>query len=745
MLWSDEGVRGRRALALLFSVVVLATPLPLRAAPAPQSVQLLAQSGDAWIGFLPEPPTLLLANAHVEQRLPLDSLPGQGLASLEVEAPTLPGAPHPAGGGAPPLGVLYEDASGARHSGDSLRYAGLDTEREPGGALRATLRFFDPDTNLGVWRSYRLWPDAGAIERVTTLENAGRSPLRILRADSLATGVSAAGAGSWDALTATADSGSARQTLSPGRAVRIDSRAGGGLMETAIPSFVLHSPAAGGGVFGGLLWSANYEIRLAAGAEGTVSITGGEQLAGWLLSPGQRFEAPAAFAVAFRGDADAGSRALHRYLEASRSRAPVPEGAAAGPGLTLPVTWNSWFAYGRDLDERRLLAEARLAADAGVEVFYVDHGWQRLTGDWRARPDRFTDGSLATLSDQVHRLGMRFGAWIAFGVVDPHAPVALQHPEWLAAPPSPGAPYPVDGARLLCLAAAKDWVIGELDRAVREYQLDWLKFDQAMIGSCAGEGAPPDAVAASLRENTLAFYDVLRTVRRLHPTLVLENCFDGGGYLDNALYGLTDVAWLTDAAGHPAAAPLELQQALAGATRAMPAQYLMLWLAHQPPAGAADPGAAATAARQLDYQALSSMGGAWGLSIRLADLDLAQRAQVASLVERYKRLRPLIAGGALHHVTDPTADSPLVLAYVAPDASRAAALAVRNGDATALPADLRLTLPDVAPDALYALEWDGPAGRTSLPPLPGSTLAGPGLTLPVGGQQGGILYATRIA
>ncbi len=756
---------------------------------------LLAQSDDAWIGRLedaaapgdlpapatgappaPGGPELVLANRWLEQRLVLgdggtlalqafQALDGAGQPSRRGEPAPAPAAtasvpnvpegtsearcpggqvpecraatasvpdmPEGTSEGAGELHLEYIDAWGQAHDESALHYLGYAVAREPGGALRLDVRLEDAATGLLATRTYRLWPNAPAIERTTVLENNGLFPLQLRRLDALTLQLAPARPElGWLAMTASPDLGFTTQPLSVDAPLQIQVPAGSGVPEDTIPAFVVAQPGSGG-VFGGLAWSSNYQIRLRRLPDAGALVQAGEVVSGQWLLPGEQYAAPPAFAGVFQGELDDASRALQAYLQArygSRPAAPFP---------SPPVTWNSWFAYDRNVDEQQLMAEAEAAAALGVEVFYVDHGWERAIGDWRARPDRFTDGSLLRLSQRVHALGMRFGAWIAFGVADPDSPVAQLHPEWLATSLDPSAPKPIDGARVLCLAPAHDWALAELDRAVREYQLDWLKLDQAMIGSCAPAGASAATVAESIRKNTLAFYDIIRTLRERFPALVIENCYDGGGYLDFALYGLTDYAWLTDAAGNPGFAPSMLQAAFSGASRAMPASYLTMWLAHP---DLRTPGA-------LEYRALSTMGGAWGLSLRLTELSATQQAEIAALVRRYKQLRPYIARGRLYHLSEPSDSGWFAVAYVLPGGEDAAVLVIRNDDEAAAPQLRRLSLPGLDPAATYDVTWDGGSGKAAslTRPLQGEALVSPdgGLPVTLGGQEGAIVYLHR--
>ncbi|MEU5697068.1 glycoside hydrolase family 27 protein [Actinosynnema sp. NPDC020468] len=97
--------------------------------------------------------------------------------------------------------------------------------------------------------------------------------------------------------------------------------------------------------------------------------------------------------------------------------------APTGSARTPPMGWNSWNAYGCDIDQQKIraAADAIVAAglrDVGYEYVNVDDCWQATTrdvwGNLRADPARFPDGMKA-LADYVHGKGLRFGIYATPG------------------------------------------------------------------------------------------------------------------------------------------------------------------------------------------------------------------------------------------------------------------------------------------------------------------------------------------
>lgn len=100
----------------------------------------------------------------------------------------------------------------------------------------------------------------------------------------------------------------------------------------------------------------------------------GEYQSDLSLDPGEQARLPEVVTL-FYQDGEAGAvEALRRYLD--HVSAPAPRGWEATP----PVVFNTWFGYGTALrddgsPDSELRHAARVAAEAGAEVFVVDAGW----------------------------------------------------------------------------------------------------------------------------------------------------------------------------------------------------------------------------------------------------------------------------------------------------------------------------------------------------------------------------------
>ena len=81
-------------------------------------------------------------------------------------------------------------------------------------------------------------------------------------------------------------------------------------------------------------------------------------------------------------------------------------------------TWNHqernkhWHGkpYLADMNQERMLQEIEAAHQMGIDVFVIDTGWFRRTGDWQVNLDRFPDG-LKGIKQALDKNGMKLGLW----------------------------------------------------------------------------------------------------------------------------------------------------------------------------------------------------------------------------------------------------------------------------------------------------------------------------------------------
>ncbi len=275
------------------------------------------------------------------------------------------------------------------------------------------------------------------------------------------------------------------------------------------------------------------------------------------------------------GSLDSVSAAYHHLL-----RYFLQPPAPIGSQPSFPwVEYNAYFAYDLGFNARRLKRDLDLAAEIGAEVFIIDAGWWEGAikkceivkdfGDYLFHVGNYTpdhssrfpaaEVSFKDFSDYVHAKGMKFGLWVCPFNVDSNHNTGWD-PSWLAG----------DGKHL-CAAhqPAFDWVLNQISRLVREYQVDFLKFDCESAPRCVN---PEHKTTRRVGDRTYAitahqgYNDLICALRDRHPAVAME-----ASPLLGHVEASTDDWELSPEKGRA-----ELQKARLAKTPQYTAQYLML-------------------------------------------------------------------------------------------------------------------------------------------------------------------------
>jgi alpha-galactosidase len=412
--------------------------------------------------------------------------------------------------------------------------------------------------------------------------------------------------------------------------------------EENIGWFALAAPEAREGIVGAVEWSGAWWMRASRANDATALFAMVGDIARE-LAPGELFETPRRLIGFFSGDVDDAANEMRvfarQYLMPSRPS-------------NFPFThFNTWFTNFINLNEGALKREVDLAAELGLEAFCVDAGWYDGSplnadfsfglGTWRENREKFPNG-LAAFSDYVHRKRLKFGLWVEPERVDlKYAGPGTEIPhEWLSPrtsfdPPSPDLP---PNARI-CLGNrdAREWMKHTLARVIRDYRVDWLKWDNNAWVSCD----PPNETRDAEYAYTRGLYEVLDYLRQQFPKLVIENCASGGHRMDYGLLRRTHVQWLAD----DTEPSYRVRYYVAGASYPFPPEYLNAWLveSYWEHIGEASSGV-------LRAWLHSRMMGAFGVSVTLSVLSPEQRAIIKEEIARYKALRPILRASRVYRL-----------------------------------------------------------------------------------------------
>ena len=590
------------------------------------------------------------------------------------------------------------------------------------GTMSLDLALASREAPVSVTWSLVCYPESPVVRSSVAVTNTGAQHVLLETVDSLDAGLTAAG-GVLSSLTVNnfnwghpATGFLTTQTeLGPGTSAL--ARTG---MDGAQAAWLaLHSAQWNAGIFAGWEWSGPGLLAAAGSADGTVQMSVGFAPGTFAhtVSVGETFTSPPAFVGVFSGDFDAAGAATRSFV-----------GRRVAPPLPAPdfpwAGFDTW-GYSAGIDEPLVETLMDRAARLGVETFTLDAGWFARLGDWSPDPQRFP-GGLAALSARAHGYGMRFGLWIALGAADPASQVVQDHPEWVAH--VVGKPVVGDmGSVALCLADpdVRAWILGQVDRLVAEGSLDWLVHDFTVITACDDPGHSHQAGDGAWA-STAGYYAVLDEIRRRHPGLVLENCWDGGSLFDFGMVARHDTSATSDrndAYGN--------QLAVFGGTYLVPPRYLDKYVGDD---GTPD-----------SYRFLSAVpGGPMLLMGAPTNWPLETEAAAKAAVALFKQNRVANRDGAVYHLTaQPGAGAASAIESYEPD-SGAGVLTVWSAPGPAAStAPVRVQPVGLTPDALYdvsvTMSLSAERIPLTLPTDMGANLMSAGIAIPLASADGAAL------
>ena len=369
---------------------------------------------------------------------------------------------------------------------------------------------------------YAAYGDTGVLTRQITVKNTGHD---VLRLDNLPSLFWMLPSGDYELTYLWGSHSEERQlateTLGPGTRAFVSGR--GDSTALYSPWFSLRERSTGLRYAAQLAWSGNWQMQFELQPSNDPRLDHGLQIRLGLrndfggpvrLQAGQSFLLPAVAFTATTGDLDDVANQLHRYQE----QYVVPHNAANRPPL---IEYSDWFGYRRIVFADELKKEVDEAARLGLEAFVIDAGWFRkqngvpVDGDWTPDPVSFPNG-IQEFSRYVHSKGLKFGLWMEIETAVPGSQVAQQHPDWflryrgqlladVSVLPGLEGTGPRERHYLnFGLPEVRRWASEQLDRAVRDYGIDWWKFgDDISLGGefdSAGAESPPHFTCRSRRE-----------------------------------------------------------------------------------------------------------------------------------------------------------------------------------------------------------------------------------------------------
>lgn len=443
-------------------------------------------------------------------------------------------------------------------------------------------------------------------------------------------------------------------------------------------------------------WSGNQRVLAERVTTGEAYLSGGEllSLGEVVLGSGEEYASP--WVIGAWGDGL--NELASRFHAEWRAR---PE----HPRRPRPITLNTWEAVYFDHSLPKLLALADAASDLGVERFVLDDGWFRGRrndaaglGDWEVDTEVWPEG-LHPLVQRVTALGMEFGLWVEPEMVNPDSDLARAHPEWILRGREE-LPRPARQQQVLDLSnpLAYEHIARQLHALLDEYPIAYLKWDhnRDLLDAGAGPG-----LSSRVHAHTLAVYRLLDELKQRHPGLEIESCASGGARVDLGILERTDRIWTSDSLD-----PVERIENQRYTGIVVPPEMMGMHLTspHVHASGRTV---------SLGLSGAVALFGHFGIEWDVTTLTAEEHAAVAEWVTLARRVRPLVASGAVVNVD--TADPGLDVRGIVAEDRRSAFFTVTQTQTLIASPSGRIHFPGLAAEQRYRIRIVTPGGTVLTP------------------------------
>ncbi|MDP3093178.1 MAG: alpha-galactosidase [bacterium] len=124
---------------------------------------------------------------------------------------------------------------------------------------------------------------------------------------------------------------------------------------------------------------------------------------------------------------------VNRYSPFGEKEVSV-DSSKGGSLKPLATGWCSWYAFGVDIDEEKIVSQAKWIAEnrkvAPLEYVLVDDGWAQW-GDWLSSDKIKFPRGMKFVAQEIKNLGLKPGLWIAPFLVDPRSLLIKEHSNYL--------------------------------------------------------------------------------------------------------------------------------------------------------------------------------------------------------------------------------------------------------------------------------------------------------------------------
>ncbi len=267
----------------------------------------------------------------------------------------------------------------------------------------------------------------------------------------------------------------------------------------------------------------------------------------WKLETGESFTTPEAVLVYSDEGLNGMSRAFHRLYGRRLARGKWRD-------EPRPILLNNWEGTYFDFTEEKLLAMAREAKEAGIELFVLDDGWFGARnddwaglGDWYCNLEKIPSG-IGGLSRKIEEIGLKFGLWFELEMVNPDSDLFRAHPDWAIHVPGrfrshARHQYVLDYSR----PEVVDYIYEMVAKILAESKISYIKWDMnRYMTEPYSVGLPADRQGEMMHRYILGVYSLYERLTTAFPEILFESCASGGARFDPGMLYYAPQAWCSD-------------------------------------------------------------------------------------------------------------------------------------------------------------------------------------------------------
>ena len=362
----------------------------------------------------------------------------------------------------------------------------------------------------------------------------------------------------------------------------------------------------------------------------------------WTLKQGEYFDTPEAVFVYSENGLNGMSQAFHSLFNQhlTRGRYRLHD---------RPILINNWEATYFDFDEEKIVQIAKMASEAGIELFVLDDGWfgnrnddHRGLGDWYANLSKLPHG-ISGLSKRIHSLGMQFGLWIEPEMVNMDSDLYRAHPDYVMTDPDY---VPCHGRNQYVLDFSRkevvDCIFNMLDQVLDGADVNYIKWDMnRTMSEVYSRSHSANSQGRVVHEYILGVYDLYERLMHKYPEILFESCASGGSRFDAGMLYYAPQAWTSD--NSDAIERLKIQY---GTSYVYPPSCMGAHVS-------AVPNHQLFRITPLNTRANVAFYGAFGYELDLSKLSDQELAQVKQQVSFMKKYRHVFQYGTFYRLSSP--------------------------------------------------------------------------------------------